>query len=369
MKIVVIAIAIILILLSYSVMYGDTKPTIAIMDLQCQGLSTMETILLTDRLLSEIGKVGTYDIVERAKRDEILKEQGFTLTGACGEASCLVEVGKYLAAQKMVGGSIGKFGEVWLINLRLVDVTSGKVDKTVDRDFTGSQGGLLLLMKEAAGELMGKDILLPEEKALLGKDRKDREALEAEMRNKKDEGQSEEERLKSEAEAKKQREADYQAQLLAKADEAARTARVKELSKQIELERNKREKEARKQAKIEVKARNKKLMAMGYIKPYRKTAKVLFWTSIGVGVGASVLKVFSEIEYKKYKDDTLKIDAINSMNMTKKLDTYTYITAGASGLCLLVSGVLYHAGNKKPLKLSLLPLGNDVVVLCADWRF
>ena len=358
-----------LLLVMSSAAIGQTKPTIAIMDLQCQGLSANETVLLTDRLLSEIGKVGTYDIVERARRDEVLREQGFTLSGACDETSCLVEVGRYLAAQKMVGGSIGKFGEVWVINLRLVDVTSGKVEKTVDRDFTGAQGSLLLLMKEAAGELMGKDILLPQEKALLEKDRKDREALEAEMRTKQIEGQSEEERLKSEAEAKKQREAEYQAQLLAKADAAARNARVKELGKQIELERNKREKEARKQARIEAKERNNKLMAMGYIKPYRKTAKIVFWSGVGVGVGAGVLKVFSEVEYKKYKDATLKIDAIHAMDRTKKLDTYTYLTAGVSGFCLLTSGVLYYAGNKKSLKLSLRPIGKDVVAFCADWRF
>lgn len=358
-----------LLLVMASVAIGQTKPTIAIMDLQCQGLSANETVLLTDRLLSEIGKVGTYDIVERARRDEVLREQGFTLSGACDETSCLVEVGQYLAAQKMVGGSIGKFGEVWVINLRLVDVTSGKVEKTVDRDFTGAQGSLLLLMKEAAGELMGKDILLPQEKALLEKDRKDREALEAEMRTKQIEGQTEEERLKSEAEAKKQRESDYQAQLLAKADEVARTARVKELGRQIELERNKREKEARKQARLEEKERNKKLMAMGYIKPYRKTAKVVFWTGVGIGVGAGVLKLLAEREYDEYQRDTLKFDAINAMDRTKKLDTYTYITAGMSGLCLLTSIVLYHAGNKKPLKLSVKPVGNYMFALCADWRF
>ena len=64
--------------------------------------------------------------------------------------------------------------------MRLVDVTTGKIDKTVDRDFNGPQESLLLLMREAAGELVGKDILLPEEKALLEKGRKDIQKIETE---------------------------------------------------------------------------------------------------------------------------------------------------------------------------------------------
>ena len=60
------------------------KPTVAIMDLQCQGLSGPDAVLITDRLLSELGKIGTYDIVERAKREKTLRDAGHKLTQSRG---------------------------------------------------------------------------------------------------------------------------------------------------------------------------------------------------------------------------------------------------------------------------------------------
>lgn|GEM_PF-5134384 len=290
-------------LLNQVVYCAGNKPTIAIMDLQCQGLSATETVLLTDRLLSEIGKIGTYDIVERAKRDEILKEQGFTQSGSCDEASCLVEVGKYLSAQKMIGGSIGKFGEVWVINLRLVDVSSGRVEKMVDKDFAGEQIGLLLLMKDAAGELVGKDMLLPEEKALLEKDRKARENLENEAQKKRAVWQTEEEQIKADVEAKRQQEAKYQAQLLAIADKAARKERLKALEKQIALEQKKREKELKAKLKREEKLRKQRLNELNIDKPFYK--KWWFWGCVGV-VGAGTVYLINNSGATS--DDTSPVD-------------------------------------------------------------
>ncbi len=252
------------------------RPTVAIMDLQCQGLSAADAGIITDRLLSELGKAGTYDIVERTKRDEILKEQGFTMTGACDQTSCLIEAGKMLSASKMVGGSIGKFGEAWVVNLRLVDVTTGKIDKTVDRDFNGPQESLLLLMREAAGELVGKDILLPEEKALLEKGRKDIEKIETEYAQAQQKSESYEQEKVSEAEARRLQEEAYKARLYAQKQEEERRVRLKALEKENEQKKKEYRKQLKEKAKQDEKERHDRLMALGYIKPYRGDGQIVY---------------------------------------------------------------------------------------------
>ncbi|MBU1355540.1 MAG: CsgG/HfaB family protein, partial [Candidatus Edwardsbacteria bacterium] len=137
-------------LLTGLAMGGTQKTTISVMDLNTSsGLSQKELSLLTDKLLNSLVEYRVYDVVERSKRDEILKEQGFQMTGACSEASCLVEIGQLLGAQKMIGGTIGKLGAIYVVELRMIDIQSGGIDLSFSRNY-GKIADLLSAMKEAA---------------------------------------------------------------------------------------------------------------------------------------------------------------------------------------------------------------------------
>lgn len=130
---------------------AQRKVTISVMDLNItSGLSADEQKLLTDKLLGSLVDFQVFEVVERSKRDEILREQGFQLTGACSEASCLVEVGQLLGAQKMIGGTIGRIGKVYAVELRMIDIQTGRVDLTFSKNYTGDVSQLLSAMKQAA---------------------------------------------------------------------------------------------------------------------------------------------------------------------------------------------------------------------------
>ncbi|HBE74098.1 MAG TPA: hypothetical protein DDW31_08470 [candidate division Zixibacteria bacterium] len=127
------------------------KLTVSVMDLNVtEGLSAKEVMMLTDKLLNEFVSQGVYKVIERSKRDEILKEQGFQQSGACDATSCLVEAGQYLGVQKMFGGTIGRFGAVFAVELRMIDVKTGEIDLAFSKKYTGDVSNLLDAMKEAA---------------------------------------------------------------------------------------------------------------------------------------------------------------------------------------------------------------------------
>ncbi len=129
------------------------KLTVSVMDLNVtEGLSAKEVVMLTDKLLNEFVGQGAYKVIERSKRDEILREQGFQQSGACDATSCLVEAGQYLGVQKMFGGTIGKFGAVFAVELRMIDVKTGEIDMAFSKKYTGDISNLLDAMKEAAAE-------------------------------------------------------------------------------------------------------------------------------------------------------------------------------------------------------------------------
>jgi hypothetical protein len=126
------------------------------MDLRGSGISNNDAKFLTERLMVELQMLGLYEILEREKMDDILKEQGFQQSGACDETSCLVEAGKLLPVEKIIGGSVGKFGETYSIVIRLIDIKTGMVNRSACRDFTQKIDFLLTQgMRQVAMDISG----------------------------------------------------------------------------------------------------------------------------------------------------------------------------------------------------------------------
>jgi hypothetical protein len=114
----------------------SVKPNIAVMELDGNGVSATELAGLSNRLRMELFNTGTYTVIERSRMDEILKEQGFQQTG-CTNTQCAVEVGQLIGVQKIVIGSIDKVAETYSVNVRMVDVASGRIDANVADDCDG----------------------------------------------------------------------------------------------------------------------------------------------------------------------------------------------------------------------------------------
>ncbi|MFC1481037.1 CsgG/HfaB family protein [Candidatus Neomarinimicrobiota bacterium] len=131
--------------------------SIAIMDFEGIGISTNESMTLTNRLRNELFKIGKFEVVERAMMETILAEQDFQMTG-CTSNDCLVEIGMLLGAQQMVGGSISKFGSTFTVSARIVDVQTGKIIAVSDYDLKGALDDLLTSgMQVVALRLAGTD--------------------------------------------------------------------------------------------------------------------------------------------------------------------------------------------------------------------
>ena len=81
----------------FNLMYGENI-SIAIFDLTNNGLKDSEVKILTERLQSEMIKVGGYTVVERKKIDQVFEEQKFQMSGTVEEN--LIEVGKLVGQIK-----------------------------------------------------------------------------------------------------------------------------------------------------------------------------------------------------------------------------------------------------------------------------
>ena len=114
----------ILLLLFSLVSAQDFRQTVAVIDFDASGISQLEATSLTNRFRTAVGDVGMMRLVERGMMEEVLTEQGFQQTG-CTSEECAVEVGQLLGVQNMIGGSIGRVGETFSIDVRMISVQSG----------------------------------------------------------------------------------------------------------------------------------------------------------------------------------------------------------------------------------------------------
>jgi len=100
------------------------KMTIAVLDLKGKGVPEAAAQSVSDIIRSEFVNIENFMVVERSAMDEILKEQGLQQTG-CTDASCAVQMGKLLSAQKIIVGEMNKIGKAVLLTLRIIDVEKG----------------------------------------------------------------------------------------------------------------------------------------------------------------------------------------------------------------------------------------------------
>jgi len=139
-----------------SVSFAQTS--IAVINFEGKGVTNVEASALTDRLRTELFNIGGYKVVERGMMEEILGELGYQQSG-CTSDECIVEVGKHLGVEQMVGGSISKVGRTYSVSARIVSVETREIIKTATYDYRGEIDGLLTFgMRNVALKLTGQKI-------------------------------------------------------------------------------------------------------------------------------------------------------------------------------------------------------------------
>ncbi len=110
-----------------------SRTQVAVMNLDASGIEASAIIALSDRLRYELLNTGRFDVMERNRMDDILKEQGFQQSG-CTTTECVVEVGKMLGVARMISGSVGKVGRIYTLSVRMIDIETGRImiSKTED---------------------------------------------------------------------------------------------------------------------------------------------------------------------------------------------------------------------------------------------
>ena len=136
---------------------AETLPKkVAVLDLRARGsIVVSEAEILSDRIRTLLVRQAYYQVLERENMDRILKEQGFQTTQLCLEDdSCSIQLGRLLAVDEIITGSLSKLGGLHSISLRRIDVEKGTIVEDVFSDcYCGLEEVMLKRLPELVSDL------------------------------------------------------------------------------------------------------------------------------------------------------------------------------------------------------------------------
>lgn len=114
-------------------MFAQTKPTIAVLNIDSKGvINTSEEMGYLVRL--ELEKTDAYSVMDKYEVSEVVKTNSIDLNN-CYSKSCLVNAGKLLKVDKMLSGSVERFEEKVIVSLRIIDVATGNIEKNESTEY------------------------------------------------------------------------------------------------------------------------------------------------------------------------------------------------------------------------------------------
>lgn len=129
------------------------KPKLTVLNIDAQGINlTPEQLGNIVRI--EVDKLDTFQVTDRYDVAYLLKKHNLDLSNCYGKI-CLVEYGKIIGTDYILGGSVEKYAETIIITLRLIDVNKDAIAKTYIREFLNLPLEIQTMFKVSVRELFG----------------------------------------------------------------------------------------------------------------------------------------------------------------------------------------------------------------------
>jgi hypothetical protein len=129
------------------------KPVAAILGIDSKGtLNNSEAVSFMVRL--EVEKSNVYTMMDKYDVAELIKKNGIDVSSCYGK-SCVLAAGKSLGVDKMITGSVERFGEKIIISLKVIDVKTEEVEKQNTTEYQNIQPEMQKMIAISVQKLFG----------------------------------------------------------------------------------------------------------------------------------------------------------------------------------------------------------------------
>jgi len=124
----------------------SAKPRLAIIPLEAHDVSETDASIATQYLTTEIIRQGRFWVLEREYMAQVMEEQAMVLT--CTDLECAIEIGRVLAAERVIVGSVTSSGGNYVLTIRMLNVEEGSVIASTTERTAASSTALSSLAKD-----------------------------------------------------------------------------------------------------------------------------------------------------------------------------------------------------------------------------
>lgn len=134
-------------------LFSQSKPSIAIVSMDTKGVS-LDNISMGNLVRLELEKTNVYEVLDKYDVADMIKDNGIDINECFGKTK-LVKVGKLLKADKMLTGSVEKYGDKIIFILRLIDVNTSKIEKANVMEYLNQQDEIQTMVLISINNLLG----------------------------------------------------------------------------------------------------------------------------------------------------------------------------------------------------------------------
>jgi len=144
-------------LLNSSVLSSDSKPRVAIIPFNAIEISEADALGITLLFETALQNTGAFDLIEQTRAEAILEAQEYSLSD-CTDEFCAVKIGKLLAAEQIIIGTVGKIGKIYYLNVKLIEVETGR-NLSAQKENTATLEDLIYQLERLASTLVSASVV------------------------------------------------------------------------------------------------------------------------------------------------------------------------------------------------------------------
>jgi TolB-like protein len=128
------------------------KPRVAVLEFEGVGVTPAESAAVTDQLRSDLVRLRTFTVLDRAQTESVLKEMALQQTGVT-QTDQAARIGRMLNVQFIITGRITALEGAYQVNAQMVNVETTEIERS---DSIVYQGHILGLLQQNIGTMAAR---------------------------------------------------------------------------------------------------------------------------------------------------------------------------------------------------------------------
>jgi len=129
------------------------KPSIAVINIDCKGLA-MDMKLMTSLVALELERIDRFEVIDKYDVFSHMKANEIDVNTPYGKTE-LIRIGKLIKVDKVLSGSVEKFGDKIIVVLRIIDIASATIEKADVMEYLDQEEDIQTMIKISINNILG----------------------------------------------------------------------------------------------------------------------------------------------------------------------------------------------------------------------